>query len=44
MLELMSLRRDIRMRRAGRDLVGLLCLFVSCALPAAQPVLLLDIE
>ena len=44
MRDLMSLQLDIRLSRAARGVVGLLCLFVSCALPAAQPVLLLDID
>ncbi len=44
MLDLMNLPLNIRRCCAARGLVGFLCLFVSCALPAAQPVLLLDID
>ena len=44
MLAMMRSQLEIRIRRATRALVSLMCLFSACALHAAQPVVLLDID
>ena len=44
MLELMRLQVHTRVRRAATGVVGLWCLFVTCALQAAGSVVLLDID